>query len=82
LKQGDVSHQFVAVAKVAIGRRRADSGLARGFGECGSGRPLGRDQFQRRADQRLAQVAVVISARFVPPAIFVAAPVCVTDIYM
>src|ERR1700733_9015294 len=46
-----------------IGCRRADPGKPSGLREGKSGRSLRRDQFQRGADQRLAQIAVMIAAR-------------------
>src|ERR1700722_19442902 len=61
--QRHTRHQLVAVAEMPIGRRRADPGKAGGFGESEAGCPLGRDQLERCADQRLAQVAVMITAR-------------------
>ena len=62
---GDVGHQRVAVAEMAVGRGRADAGLARGLGEGEPRRSLLGNEIQRRADQRLAQVAVMVAA---PPA--------------
>ena len=59
----DIGDQFVAVAIMTIGRRGADAGPARGFGEGETGRALLRDQFERRADQGFLEVAVVIAAR-------------------
>ena len=57
-----VRHQVVAVAEVSVGRARAHAGRARGFRHGESCRPLVGDQLERAADQRLAQVAVVIAA--------------------
>ena len=57
-----IGHQRVAVAEMAIGRRRADPGRARRVGEGEARRPFSRDQLERGADQRLAQIAVVIAA--------------------
>src|SRR5271169_187509 len=65
-----------------IGRRRADSGEARGLGEGEAGRTLLGDQLQRGADQRLAQIAVMIAARFIALAGLVLAPTHVKDAYM
>src|SRR3954468_9571718 len=45
-----------------VGRRRADPGPARRVGEGEPGRPLLRDQVERGADERLAQIAVMIAA--------------------
>src|SRR5213593_870461 len=56
---------------MAVGCRRADAGPARRVGEGEAGRALLRDQIERGADQRLAQIAVVIAA---PPAVVVALP--------
>src|SRR5437764_11968612 len=47
---------------MAVGRRRADPGPARRLGKGKAGRALARDQIERRFDQRLAQIAVVIAA--------------------
>src|SRR5205807_2981891 len=60
--QGDIGDQRVAVAEMAVGRSRADPGPARRLGKGKAGRPLARDQIERRLDQRLAQIAVVIAA--------------------
>ena len=57
-----LGQQFVAVAKMPVGRRRADAGHARGIGEGEPGRALLRDQVERRLQQRLLQIAVVIAA--------------------
>src|SRR5271155_2662446 len=65
-----------------IRRRRADAGKARGLRESKSRRPFSGDQFQRRADQRLAQIAVMIAARRVALAGFVLAPTHVKGIYI
>src|SRR3984957_14016197 len=64
-----------------IGRRRANPGKASGFGESESGRSLRRDQFQRGADQRLAQIAVMIAARRVGLALLVL-PAHVRGVYI
>ena len=61
--QSHARHQFIAVAEMPIGRGRADPGKAGRLGERESGCSLSRDQFQRGADQRLAQIAVMIAAR-------------------
>src|SRR5262245_13781759 len=58
-----IDQQFVAVAKMSVGRRRTHSCPAGGFRECEAGRSLLRDQFQRSADQGLFQIAMVIAAR-------------------
>ena len=47
---------------MAIGRRGTDPGRARRLGEGEAGRALLRDQLERGADQRLPQVAVVVTA--------------------
>src|SRR5277367_1254271 len=80
--QRHVRQQLLAVAEMPIGRRRADPGEARGLGESEAGRALLGDQFQGGADQRLAQIAVMIAARFVALAGFVLAPTHVKDAYM
>src|SRR5262249_2179215 len=59
---GDARQKLVAIAKVTIGRRRADAGHARGIGEGKPGRALLRDQVERRLQQRLLQIAVMIAA--------------------
>ena len=61
--QRDIGHQFVAVAEMPIGRGRTDAGPARGLGKGEAGGTLLRDQFQRGAQQRLLEIAVVIAAR-------------------
>jgi hypothetical protein len=61
----NIRHQRIAVAEVAVGRCRADTGLARRLRKGEPRRPLLGDEIQRRADQRLAQIAVMIAA---PPA--------------
>src|SRR5215203_3893113 len=48
---------------MAIGGRWADAGPARGIGEGESGGPFLGDQFEGGANQRLLQVAVMVSAR-------------------
>ena len=53
--------QFLAAAEVAIGRRRAHPRGPRRLGEREAERPLLLDQRQRRLDQRLPQVAVVVA---------------------
>src|SRR5258708_17267448 len=60
---------------VGCGRRNA--GPARGLGESEAGRAFLRDQFQRRADQRFAQVAVMVAAWAVMPG-----PAHVNGLYM
>jgi hypothetical protein len=57
-----IDQQFVAVAKMPVGRRRTHSRPASSFREGEAGRSLLRDQFQRRADQGLFQIAMVIAA--------------------
>ena len=66
----DIGQQLVAVAEMAVGRRRADAGPARGLGEGEARRALLGDQFQRRADQRLLEIAVVVAARTRRAAVF------------
>ena len=65
-----------------IRRRRADAGKARGLRERESGRPFSGDQFQRGADQRLAQIAVMIAARRIALAAIILAPTHVKDTYI
>src|SRR5262245_43289538 len=61
----NIRHQRIAVAEVAVGRCRADAGLAGGLCKGETRRPLLGNEVQRRAEQRLAQIAVMIAA---PPA--------------
>ena len=56
----DIGKQRIAIAEMTVGRRRADPGRTRGVGKGEPGRPLLGDQVERGADQRLAQIAVVI----------------------
>jgi hypothetical protein len=65
-----------------IQRRRTDPGRARGLGESEASRALLGDQLERGADRRLAQIAVMIAARFVALAGLVLAPTHVKDAYM
>jgi len=58
-----IAHELVAIAEMPVGRRRADPGPARRLSEGEAGGPLLRDQFQRRVNQGLFQVAVVVAAR-------------------
>ena len=58
----DIGHQLVAVAEMAIGRGRADTGGARGIGEGEARWTAFRDQLERRLDQRLFEIAVMIFA--------------------
>src|SRR5262245_1006770 len=57
-----IRHQGIAVAEMAVGRRRADAGLPGRFGEGETGGTLLRNEVKCSADQRLAQVAVVVAA--------------------
>src|SRR5262245_34018580 len=66
-----VRHQGIAVAEMAIGRRRADAGLPGCLGEGEAGGTLLRNEVEGGADQRLTQVAVMIAA---PPAAAVSGP--------
>src|SRR5262249_10253187 len=59
---GDGGQQLVAVAKVPVWRRRADAGHARGVGEGEAGRALLPNQVERRLQQRLFQIAVMVAA--------------------
>ena len=63
--QRDARHQFIAVAKMPVGRGGADAGMARGLGEGETGRAVLGDKVQRGADQRLAQVSVMVAAGLV-----------------
>ena len=64
--QRDIGQQIVAVAEVAIRRRRADAGPARGIGKGEAGGALLRNQFEGGTHERFAQIAVVIAARAMP----------------
>ena len=66
-----VGHQGVAVAEMAVGRRRADAGVARGLGEGETCGPFLADQVEGGLDQGLPQVAVMVAA---PPAAAVPVP--------
>src|SRR5262245_26731311 len=57
-----VRHQGITVAEMAIGRRRADAGLPGRLGKCEAGGTFLRNEVESGADQRLAQVAVVVAA--------------------
>src|SRR5438477_6632193 len=57
-----IGEQCLAVAKMPVGSRRADPGRARRIGEGEPRRPFLGNQVERGADQRLAQIAVVIAA--------------------
>src|SRR5207247_142875 len=76
---GDAGKQFLTVAKMPIGRRRTDAGHPRGVGEGESGRAFLRDQIERRLQQRLLQIAVMIAA--LGAALFLA-PTHVKGFYM
>src|SRR5262249_40862166 len=66
-----VRHQGIAVAEMAIGRRRADAGLPGRLGKGEAGGTLLRNEVEGGADQRLAQIAVMIAA---PPTAAVSGP--------
>jgi hypothetical protein len=57
-----VDQQFVAVAKMPVGRGRTHPRPAGSFREGKAGGSLLRDQFQSRADQGLFQIAMMITA--------------------
>src|SRR5580700_8863241 len=57
-----IGEQCLAVAKMAVGSRRAYPGGARRVGEGEPGRSFLGNQVERGADQRLAQIAVMIAA--------------------
>src|SRR5262249_44869616 len=58
-----IDQQFVAVAKMSVGRGRTYPCPSRSFREGKPGGSLLRDQFQCRAYQGLFQIAMVIAAR-------------------
>src|SRR4029079_16665065 len=66
----DIGEQRVAIAKMPVGRRRADASPARGFGEGETRRSLFGDKFKRGAHQGFLEVAMVIAARSVTSAPF------------
>jgi hypothetical protein len=78
---GDAREEFVPVAEVTVRRRRADAGRARGLGEGEAGRSFLGDQVERCLQQRLFQVAVVVSA-FAAAAIPISAPAHVKGYYI
>jgi len=57
-----VGQKRLAVAEVAIGRRRTDACGARGIGEGEARRAFFLDQLARSLDQRFAQIAVMVRA--------------------
>src|SRR5262245_7244546 len=57
-----VRHQGIAVAEMAVRRRRTDAGLPRRLGKREAGGTFLRNEVERGADQRLAQIAMVIAA--------------------
>src|SRR5262245_25506627 len=63
-----------------VGRRRTDPGPARSLREGEAGGSFLRDQFQRRVDQGLFQIAVVVAARARPSAL--PGPAHVKSVYM
>ena len=60
--QRDIGDQRLAVAEMPVWRGRANPRRAGGLGESEPGGALARDQIERRLDQRLPQIAVVIAA--------------------
>src|SRR5262249_56678979 len=64
-----IGHELVAIAEMPVGRRRTDPGPARRLSEGEAGGPLLRNQFQRRVNQGLFQIAVVVAARARPSAL-------------
>ena len=76
---GDAGKQFVAVAKMPVRRGRADAGHARGIGKGEAGRAFFGNQPERRLQQRLFQIAVMIAA--LGAALFLA-PTHVKGFYM
>src|SRR5258708_27307325 len=75
----DRGKQFVAIAKMPVGRRRADAGHARGVGKGETGRAFFSDQPEGRLQQGLFQIAVMIAA--LGAALFLA-PAHVKGFYM
>ena len=58
----DVREQLVTVAKMPVGSSRADAGDARGVGKGETGRAFLGDQIKGCLQQRLFQIAMVITA--------------------
>jgi hypothetical protein len=64
--QRHLGEQCVGVAEMPVWRRRAYAGQARCLGDGEAGMALCRDQRQRGFHQRLAQIAVVVTATLKP----------------
>src|SRR5262249_37571606 len=77
-----VGHQRIAIAEVAIGGSRAYAGGARGLGEGEAGGALGGAEVEGGADQRLAQIAVVIAATLLVAVAAIPLPAHVNSSYM
>src|SRR6516162_7355388 len=77
--QCDISEKFIAITEMAIGRSRAHARPPGGLGKGEACRSFLRDQFQGGAQQRLFQVAVVVTARATP---LVFRPAHVNGFYM
>src|SRR5262249_15144874 len=75
-----VDQQFVTVAKMPVRRGRTHSRPSRSFRESKASRSFLGDQLQRRADQGLFQIAVVVAARTRTAAL--PGPAHVNGIYM
>src|SRR6185437_2734782 len=54
--------QILGVAEMTVGRGRTDTGEPRGLGDGEAGGPLLGNQMERRIEQRLAQIAVMVTA--------------------
>ena len=59
--EGDLGHQGVAAAEMAVERRRRDAHELGRIGEGETAEPALRDEALRRLDQRLLQIAVMIA---------------------
>ena len=77
-KARNLGHQLLAVAEMTIGRRGADACGTGGLGNREAGRSLLTDKAQRALDERLSQIAMMISAT--PRAAML--PIHVKKIYM
>src|SRR6266446_1115223 len=77
--QRHTGYEFVAVAEMPVGRCRADAGESCRLRKGEPGRPLAGDQVERRADQRLLEIAVMVAARRRP---LVAIPRHVKRVYI
>src|SRR5262245_46453585 len=78
--QRNARQQFIAIAKMAIGRRRTHPRPARGFRKGETRGALFGNQLERGADQRFLQIAVVVATRAALPSVM--SPAHVKGIYI